>query len=147
MAVKVGINGFGRLGRQVFKAIKERHGSELDIVAVNDLYDVKTNAHLFKYDSNYGIYDGTVEVDGTDIVIDGKRADHTHNDDQRRHNGVLDLGDKDTDTGHHQTDNQDRKVCQHDRPDQGVGDIGMLGHQGRAGHDAVNHQAPHEYRG
>ena len=72
MAVKVGINGFGRIGRQVFKAIKERHGSDLDIVAINDLYDVKTNAHLFKYDSNYGVYDGTVEVDGSDIVIDGK---------------------------------------------------------------------------
>jgi len=72
MAVKVGINGFGRIGRQVFKAIKERHGSDLEIVAVNDLYDVKTNAHLFKYDSNYGIYDGTVAVDGSDIVIDGK---------------------------------------------------------------------------
>ena len=72
MAVKVGINGFGRIGRQVFKAIKERHGDELEVVAVNDLYDVKTNAHLFKYDSNYGIYDGTVEVKGGNLVIDGK---------------------------------------------------------------------------
>jgi len=72
MAVKVGINGFGRIGRQVLKAIKERHGDELEVVAVNDLFDAATNAHLFKYDSNYGIYPGTVEVDGTSIVIDGK---------------------------------------------------------------------------
>ena len=72
MAVKVGINGFGRIGRQVFKAIKERHGDELEVVAINDLFDVKTNAHLFKYDSNYGIYDGSVEVIGEELVIDGK---------------------------------------------------------------------------
>ena len=72
MAVKVGINGFGRIGRQVLKAIKEKHGDELDVVAINDLFDVKTNAHLFKYDSNYGIYEGTVEVKGNDLEIDGK---------------------------------------------------------------------------
>lgn len=56
MAVKVGINGFGRIGRQVLKAMLERHGDELEVVAVNDLFDVKMNAHLFKYDSNYGIF-------------------------------------------------------------------------------------------
>jgi glyceraldehyde 3-phosphate dehydrogenase len=72
MAVKVGINGFGRIGRQVFKAIKERHGDELEVVAINDLFDVKTNAHLFKYDSNYGIYEGSVEVIRDELVIDGK---------------------------------------------------------------------------
>jgi len=72
MAVKVGINGFGRIGRQVLKAIKERHGSELEVVAVNDLFSAATNGHLFKYDSNYGIYPGTVTVDGDSIVIDGK---------------------------------------------------------------------------
>ena len=72
MAVKVGINGFGRIGRQVFKAINELHADDLEVVAVNDLFDVKTNAHLFMYDSNYGIYDGTVEVKGDDLVIDGK---------------------------------------------------------------------------
>ncbi|NMC29955.1 MAG: type I glyceraldehyde-3-phosphate dehydrogenase [Pelolinea sp.] len=72
MAVKVGINGFGRIGRQVLKAIKERHGSELEVVAVNDLFSAETNAHLFKYDSNYGAYPGTVTVDGDSIVIDGK---------------------------------------------------------------------------
>ena len=72
MTVKVGINGFGRIGRQVLKALNERHGDELEVVAVNDLFDVKTNAHLFKYDSSYGIYNGTVEVNGDEIVIDGK---------------------------------------------------------------------------
>ncbi len=72
MTVKVGINGFGRIGRQVLKAIKELHGSELEVVAVNDLFDTKTNAHLFKYDSNYGIYPGTVEAGDGVLIIDGK---------------------------------------------------------------------------
>ncbi|HEB63952.1 MAG TPA: type I glyceraldehyde-3-phosphate dehydrogenase [Chloroflexi bacterium] len=73
MTVKVGINGFGRIGRQVLKAIKERHGDALEVVAVNDLFDAKTNAQLFKYDSNYGIYPGPVEVVDGDLVIDGER--------------------------------------------------------------------------
>ena len=72
MTVKVGINGFGRIGRQVLKALIERHGDELEVVAVNDLFDVKTNAHLFKYDSNYGIFPGSVEIAGSDLVINGK---------------------------------------------------------------------------
>jgi glyceraldehyde 3-phosphate dehydrogenase len=72
MTVKVGINGFGRIGRQVLKAIIELHGSELEIVAVNDLFDAKTNAHLFKHDSTYGAYPGSVEVVGNDLVVDGK---------------------------------------------------------------------------
>ena len=72
MTTKVGINGFGRIGRQVLKAIMERAGDSLEVVAINDLFDSKTNAHLFKYDSNYGIYPGKVELDGNDIVIDGK---------------------------------------------------------------------------
>ena len=72
MSVKVGINGFGRIGRQVLKAIVERFPNELEVVAVNDLFDPKQNAHLFKYDSNYGIYRGTVEVVGDDLVIDGQ---------------------------------------------------------------------------
>ena len=72
MTVKVGINGFGRIGRQVLKAIKELHGDEIEVVAVNDLFSAATNAHLFKYDSNYGAYPGTVEVEGDSIVIDGK---------------------------------------------------------------------------
>ncbi len=73
MKVKVGINGFGRIGRQVLKAIKERHGEALEVVAVNDLFSAETNAHLFKYDSNYGIYPGSVEVVDGDLEIDGER--------------------------------------------------------------------------
>jgi glyceraldehyde 3-phosphate dehydrogenase len=73
MATKIAINGFGRIGRQVTKALFQKYKGEFDLVAVNDLSDVKTNAHLFKYDSNYGIFPGTVEVDGRDIVIDGDR--------------------------------------------------------------------------
>jgi glyceraldehyde 3-phosphate dehydrogenase len=73
MTVKVGINGFGRIGRQVLKAIKENYRDDFDVVAVNDLFDPQTNAHLFKYDSNYGIYDGTVEVVEGDIIVDGDR--------------------------------------------------------------------------
>ena len=74
MAVKIGINGFGRIGRQVLKAVKEKYGDEFDVVAVNDLVPPETNAHLFKYDSNFGIYSGTVEVLEGDIVVDGDRV-------------------------------------------------------------------------
>ncbi len=72
MTVKIGINGFGRIGRQVLKAINEFHGKELEIVAVNDLFDTNTNAHLLKYDSNYGIYPGTVIAKEGELVVDGK---------------------------------------------------------------------------
>jgi glyceraldehyde 3-phosphate dehydrogenase len=72
MVVKVGINGFGRIGRQVLKAIIERHGSELEVVAINDLFDTKTNAQLFKYDSNYGIFPGTVEATENSLIVNGK---------------------------------------------------------------------------
>ena len=70
---KIGINGFGRIGRQVLKAMKEKYADEFDVVAVNDLFAPEVNAHLFKYDSNFGIYPGTVEVDGGDIIVDGDR--------------------------------------------------------------------------
>ncbi len=73
MVVRIGINGFGRIGRQVLKAIKERHAGEIQIVAINDLFDTATNAHLLKYDSTYGRFPGTVEVDGNDLVVDGKK--------------------------------------------------------------------------
>lgn len=69
---KIGINGFGRIGRQVLKAINDFHSDQLEVVAVNDLFDADTNAHLFKYDSNYGTYPGTVEVKDGDLVVDGK---------------------------------------------------------------------------
>lgn len=72
MTTRVGINGFGRIGRQVLKAIMELHPGELEVTAINDLFDSKTNAHLFKYDSNYGTFPGKVEIDGSDLVIDGK---------------------------------------------------------------------------
>jgi glyceraldehyde 3-phosphate dehydrogenase len=68
---KVGINGFGRIGRQVLKAIREKYPDQLQVVAINDLVDAKTNAHLFKYDSNYGIFPGEVSVSDGDLVIDG----------------------------------------------------------------------------
>jgi len=70
--VKIGINGFGRIGRQALRAINERHPNELEVVAVNDLFDPATNAHLFKYDSTYGRYEGTVEVKDGNLVVDGK---------------------------------------------------------------------------
>ena len=72
MTVKVGINGFGRIGRLVFRTIKQRHPEEIEVVAVNDLFDPATNAHLLKYDSTYGQYPGTVEVADGNLVIDGK---------------------------------------------------------------------------
>ena len=70
--IKVGINGFGRIGRQVLKAIRDRHPDTLEVVAFNDIGDLKTMAHLLKYDSNYGRFDGTIEVQGEDtLVVDG----------------------------------------------------------------------------
>ncbi|OGO45739.1 MAG: type I glyceraldehyde-3-phosphate dehydrogenase [Chloroflexi bacterium RBG_16_63_12] len=72
MTVKIGINGFGRIGRQALRAINERHPHALEVVAVNDLFDPATNAHLLKYDSTYGKYPGTVEVKDGHLVVDGK---------------------------------------------------------------------------
>jgi glyceraldehyde 3-phosphate dehydrogenase len=72
MAVKVGINGFGRIGRITFRAITEKYGDSIDIVAINDLSDPKTNAHLLKHDSNYGAFPGTVEVSEEGFVVNGK---------------------------------------------------------------------------
>jgi glyceraldehyde 3-phosphate dehydrogenase len=72
MPTKVGINGFGRIGRQVLKAIYERHPDKLEVVAVNDLTDTETNAHLLKYDSNYGIFDADIEPADGAIRINGK---------------------------------------------------------------------------
>ncbi len=72
MTVRVGINGFGRIGRQVIKAIRDYHPEELEVVAFNDIGDLKTMAHLLKYDSNYGKFDGTVEVGDGELLVDGK---------------------------------------------------------------------------
>ena len=71
---KVGINGFGRIGRLVFKTILERHPDTLEVVAVNDLFDAKQNAQLLKYDSTYGTWKKNVEVVDNDIVVDGKHV-------------------------------------------------------------------------
>ena len=72
MTVRVGINGFGRIGRQSLKAIIQRT-PEVEVVAINDLVDPKMNAHLFKYDSTYGIYPGSVAAEEDELVIDGRR--------------------------------------------------------------------------
>lgn len=72
MAVKIGINGFGRIGRNAFKAILAKYPNEFEVVAVNDLTDPKTLAHLLKYDSCYGIFNGTVDYTDTSIIVNGK---------------------------------------------------------------------------
>ncbi len=74
MAPKIGINGFGRIGRLVFRAINQHYSGKLEIAAVNDLTDAKTNAHLLKYDSTYGIYPGKVEAKNDALVVDGKET-------------------------------------------------------------------------
>jgi len=71
MATRIGINGFGRIGRQSLKAILERHGRDLEVVAVNDLTDTQTNAHLLKYDSTYGHFPGEVEATTDTLVVNG----------------------------------------------------------------------------
>ena len=73
MAVKVGINGFGRIGRITLRAILDKYPNEIEVVALNDLFDSKTNAHLFKYDTNYGPFKGEVAAEEKDIVINGKK--------------------------------------------------------------------------
>ena len=72
MTTRVGINGFGRIGRLVLRATKEKYPDKLEIVAVNDLTDAKTNAHLLKYDTTYGGYPGHVEASNGDLVVDGR---------------------------------------------------------------------------
>ena len=71
MTTKIGINGFGRIGRLIMRSILERKAN-IDVAVINDLTDTKTNAHLFKYDSSYGIYPGKVEASSDAIVVDGK---------------------------------------------------------------------------
>lgn len=73
MAIKLGINGFGRIGRLVFRAILERNRGTFDVVAVNDLTDAKTLAHLLKYDSVHGIFPGDISVEGDEIIVNGDR--------------------------------------------------------------------------
>lgn len=71
MATRVGINGFGRIGRQVLKAIYESYADELEVVAVNDITDTHTLAHLLKYDSNYGRFPGEIGVEAGHLVVNG----------------------------------------------------------------------------
>ena len=72
MTTRIGINGFGRIGRLVLRATNERYPDKLEVAAVNDLTDAKTNAHLLKYDTTYGGYPGHVEASNGDLVVDGR---------------------------------------------------------------------------
>ena len=72
MTTRIGVNGFGRIGRLVTRAALERYPDTLEVAAVNDLTDDKTNAHLFKYDTSYGVYPGQVEANNGDLLIDGR---------------------------------------------------------------------------
>ena len=74
MATRIGINGFGRIGRQVLKATMERYPDDLEVVAVNDLTSPETNAHLLKYDSTYGRFPGTVEAGEDSLIVNGKEV-------------------------------------------------------------------------
>ena len=71
MGIRIGINGFGRIGRQVLRAAKEQGVADLDFVAINDLTDTRTLAHLFKYDSVHRTYAGDVEAGKDSITVDG----------------------------------------------------------------------------
>jgi glyceraldehyde 3-phosphate dehydrogenase len=71
MSTRIAINGFGRIGRLAMRAMIERHEDELTVVAVNDMADAKTNAHLFRYDSTYGIFPGKIEAEEDALKIDG----------------------------------------------------------------------------
>ncbi|MEA3032920.1 MAG: hypothetical protein QOH86_936, partial [Sphingomonadales bacterium] len=73
MATRVAINGFGRIGRLVARALLERPDSGLDLVSINDLADAESNALLFKRDSVHGAYRGEVRAEGNDLVVDGRR--------------------------------------------------------------------------
>ena len=70
--IRLGINGFGRIGRQVLKAVLERYPKTLQVVAINDLFDTETNAHLFKYDTNYGRFQGKVTIEKDRFLLDGQ---------------------------------------------------------------------------
>ena len=72
MVTRIGINGFGRIGRLVLRANESRNAGNVEVAAVNDLTDAETNAHLLKYDTNYGRYPGTVEANNGDLVVDGR---------------------------------------------------------------------------
>jgi glyceraldehyde 3-phosphate dehydrogenase len=74
MAIKIGINGFGRIGRQIFRIVSEQHAGEVEVVGVNDITDTETLAHLLKYDSNYGRFSAKIEVQEGAFVVDGQKV-------------------------------------------------------------------------
>jgi glyceraldehyde 3-phosphate dehydrogenase len=74
MTTKIGINGFGRVGRLTFRAISQNHSGQLEIAAINDLTDTKTNAHLLKWDSTYGAFLGEVKATEGSIIVNGKET-------------------------------------------------------------------------
>ena len=74
MVTRIGINGFGRIGRLTFRSIRQYHDGKLEVVALNDLTDPKTNAHLLKWDSSYGLYHGQVAASEDTITVDGKKV-------------------------------------------------------------------------
>ena len=73
MAIKVGINGFGRIGRMVFRAAVKNFANDIQIVGINDLLDPEYLAYMLKYDSVHGIFDGTIEVDGSNLIVNGNK--------------------------------------------------------------------------
>ena len=89
MTTRIGINGFGRIGRQSLKAILERHGRDLEVIAVNDLTDTKTNAHLLKYDSTYGRFPGEVEATADTLIVNGHTVKVLLNATRRRSPGAI----------------------------------------------------------
>ena len=73
MPIRIGINGFGRIGRMTLRAIRKHYPNDFDVVAINDLTDAHSNAHLFKYDTTYGTYSGEVKAEENAIIVDGDR--------------------------------------------------------------------------
>ena len=73
MPINLAINGFGRIGRLVLRTLMERYKTNLTVIAINDMADLKTNAHLFRYDSTYGIYPGTIETGEGTMIVDGRK--------------------------------------------------------------------------
>ena len=72
MTKKIGINGFGRIGRQVLRSIFERYKGNIEVVGINDLFPAETNAHLLKYDSTYGNFPGEIKIKNGNLVVDGQ---------------------------------------------------------------------------
>ena len=80
MTIKVGINGYGRIGRNILRALYEsKRTNEIEIIAINDLGDTNTNAHLTQYDTAHGIFPGTVTVENDNMIINGDEV-HTRDD-------------------------------------------------------------------